>query len=86
MNAKIKDEYKIKKGRRTLVPGFFDGEYFTPCDKFTPGMVSPLAKSNSYVMVSEECDSLKSDSYVKAIPTKFAFTSKRIVDLVSKPR
>lgn len=83
IKAKMKNDYKIRKGRRSLVPGFFDGEFFTPCDKFAPGMVSPLASSNSYIMIDEECEGLESGSVVKIISTRFSFTKQKAVNLVS---
>ncbi len=83
IKAKMKNDYKIRKGRRSLIPGFFDGEFFTPCNKFAPGMVSPLATSNSYIMISEECGGLLASEEVKIISTRFSFTSKNNVNLVS---
>lgn len=85
IKAKVKDDYKLKKGRRTLLPGYFDGETFKACDKVAPGMILPLATSNSYIMVDESIDFLKSGSSVKVIPTRFSFTSKKEVDLITKP-
>lgn len=84
INAKMNNDYKIKKGRRTLIPGNFDGKYFIPCNNFAPGMVLPLAISNSYIMVDENIDFLKSESIVKVISTRFSFNSKEKTDLVSK--
>ena len=81
--AKMRDDYKLRAGRRSLVPGFFDGEYFTVCEQFAPGMVSPLAYGNAYIMIDEECDFLAEDSYVKVISTKFNFTAKEPRNLVS---
>ncbi len=83
IKAKLKDDYKIKKGRRTLVPGYFDGEFFKPCEKFAPGMVSPLASSNGYIMIDENCSILEAGLSVKVIPTTFSFTSKEQVSLVT---
>ena len=84
ISAKMRDSYKIKKGRRTLVPGFFDGEFFEPCPNFTPGMVSPLANSNSYIMIDGSCGSLEKNSLVQILPTHFSFTSCEQKSLVSK--
>ncbi len=84
INAKLKNDYKLKAGRRTLVPGFFDGEYFEVCEHFAPGMVSPLAKSNSYIMIGEECEFLKAQSILKVIPISFRFTSRELKSLVSR--
>ena len=84
ITAKMKEDYKIKAGKRTLIPGFFDGEFFKPCEKFAPGMVSPLAVANAYIIVDEACGFLACGSNIKIIPTRFSFTSKEKVDLVSK--
>ncbi|MEA2099183.1 MAG: molybdopterin molybdotransferase MoeA [Campylobacterota bacterium] len=83
IKAKIKDDYKLRAGRRNLVPGFFDGEFFTPCENFAPGMVSPLADSNSYIMISENCELLEKESFVKIIPIRFSFNTKEQVSLVT---
>ena len=83
IKTKMKVDYKLKVGRRTLVPGYFDGETFNPCEKFAPGMVSPLANSNAFIMISEKCSSLSKDDEVKVIPTRFIFTSCKNKSLVS---
>ena len=83
IKAKMKINYKLKAGRRTLVPGFFDGEFFTPHAKFAPGMVSPLATSNSYIMVDENCGFLACGKEVKVISTRFEFSSKEKVSLIT---
>ncbi len=49
INAKLKLPYTSRPGRNTLVPGHFDGESFLVCDKYAPGMVSPLAKGNALI-------------------------------------
>jgi len=66
----------IKGGRRTLIPGHFDGTEFTPYDKFSPGMITPLSLSNAYIIVGENCGVIKKGSRIKVIPTRFSFTSK----------
>jgi len=84
ISSKMKADYKFRAGKKTLVPGNYDGEFFLACDKFAPGMVSPLATSNSYIIIDETCSNLASGDCVKVIPTKFSFTSKKKVDLVTK--
>ncbi len=84
ITAKMKEDYRVKAGIRTLIPGSFDGVFFKPCEKFAPGMVSPLAISNCYIMVDETCSFLACESSVKIIPTRFSFRSQERVDLVSK--
>jgi len=83
ITTKIADDYKLKLGRRTLVPGFFDGNSFEPYKKFAPGMISPLAKSNSYIIIDENCGFLEKESVIKIIPTRFSFTCSESVNLVS---
>ena len=83
IEAKISQDYKIKKGRRTLVPGNFNGVSFTPYEKFAPGMISPLAKSNAYIIIDDNCDFLPKDSLVKILPTRFPFTSEEQTSLIT---
>ena len=81
--AKMKQTFTLRAGRRTLVPGFFDGEYFTVCEHYSPGMVSPLAASNAFVMISEACEKIEKDASVKLISTKFSFTGEEQKQLIS---
>jgi len=83
INAKIKSDYKLRAGRRSLVPGFFDGEFFSVCENFAPGMVSPLAYGNSFIMIDEKCDFLKEGSEVKVVSTRFSFVTREPKSLVS---
>ncbi|MDF1877466.1 molybdopterin molybdotransferase MoeA [Sulfurimonas sp. SAG-AH-194-L11] len=83
IKAKMKSDYGVRGGRRSLIPGVFDGEFFTPCEHFAPGMVSPLGYANSYIMIDESCKSLAQESDVKVISTKFNFTSAEYKSLVS---
>lgn len=84
ITATMQEEYKLKKGRRSLVPGFYNGESFMACKKFAPGMVRPLSTSNCFIMVDEACEVLEVGAKVKIISTRFAFTCHERVDLVSK--
>ncbi|MEA3227850.1 MAG: gephyrin-like molybdotransferase Glp [Campylobacterota bacterium] len=81
--AKMKDNYRLRAGRRSLVPGFFDGEYFQVCEKFAPGMVSPLANSNGYIMIDENSTLLEKDSSVNFISTQFNFRTTHKTTLIS---
>jgi len=83
INAKMQDDYKVRAGRRSLIPGYFDGEFFTVCENFAPGMVSPLGFANAFIMLSEECSFIKKDAIVKIISTKFDFTSDKPKSLIS---
>ncbi len=77
-------EFTCKPGRRALVPGYYDGQCFKPCQKFAPGMVSPLATSNAFMMIDERVSHLKPNSRVKIIPTHFTLYSPTQQDLVTR--
>ncbi len=78
LHVKLHSDFKTKSGRRSLVPGWYDGESFKPCEKFAPGMVSPLATSNGIMMIDESVAELKSGTTIKIIPTQFTlYTSKQ---------
>lgn len=70
--AEIDEDYPVKPGRRTLIPGFYDGRFFKPSEKFAPGMVSPLAKANGFIMIDEAIAKLTKGASVKVIPTRFS--------------
>lgn len=83
IHAKMQTDYPLKSGRRALIPGFFDGEYFVPCEQYAPGMISPLAFANGFIMVDKECSVLEKNSSVKLISTKFSFYAKEPKELIS---
>lgn len=84
IESKMMVDYPIRSGRRSIVPGFFDGREFMPHKNFSPGMVSPLAISNAFIIIEESCEILKKGCKVKIIPTRFSFTSKEYSDLLSR--
>jgi molybdopterin molybdotransferase len=83
IKAKIRDDYKFKKGRFSLIAGNFDGEFFEPCHKFAPGMVTPLAKSNSYIITDDKTDIFEQNQEVKIISTTFDFSDDIKQNLIS---
>ncbi len=83
IETKIAGDYVIKGGRTSLMPGFFDGMTFRMYDKFSPGMISPLAVSNSYIIVDENCRELKKEDCVKIVATRFSFNSKEQRELLN---
>jgi len=84
MQAKLKEPYKSRPGRNTLVPGIYDGETFQVCEKYAPGMVSPLAKSNAVIFVDASVSELDAGAPVKVIPTRFSFNSSQPRSLFTK--
>ena len=83
IKAKIQKDYTVRPGRRTLIPGYFDGEYFEVCEHYAPGMISPLAFANAFIIVDADCEKLEKEQTVAIISTKYAFTSNSFVHLIS---
>ena len=84
IKAKMKTDYKLRAGRRAVTPGYFDGEFFSVCESFSPGMISPLAEANAFIVISEDCGFLAEGSEVKVISTKFSFNSAAFEEFVSQ--
>lgn len=71
--AKMGKKLNNKKGRTTIIPGFFDGEYFTASEKRAAGMVGVLHKCNSIMVLNKQNDSLEKDALVKILPITWKF-------------
>lgn len=83
ITTKIKNSFAMKKGRRSLIPGWFDGEVFEPCAVFGPGMILPLSVANAFMMVDETVDRFDANSEVKIIPTRWSMGSEIQKSLVT---
>lgn len=86
ITARMKHDLSLRPGRRSLQPGYFDGTFFSVCKKFAPGMVTPLARSNGFIMVDESCDALSAGECVRFFPTRFEWRSALQVELTSPCR
>ena len=69
------EPFKMKKGRRSLIPGWVNGASFTPSEKFGPGMVLPLSRANAFMMVDASVEGFEKGSSVKIIPTRWCMSS-----------
>ena len=83
IETKMGEEFTLKAGRRTLIPGYFNGKEFMPQKKYSPGMITPLAVSNCYIIIESSCEILKKGCSVKVISTKFQFNSKEKQNLIN---
>jgi len=75
ITTRIAEPFKMKKGRRSLIPGWFDGAAFTPSPVFGPGMVLPLSRANSFMIVDSVVEEFSENSTIKIIPTRWCMTS-----------
>jgi len=71
--AKMGSKLNNKKGRTTIIPGFFDGEYFTASEKRAAGMVGVLHKCNSIMVLNKQNESLEKEAIVKILPITWKF-------------
>lgn len=81
--GKLQNNFKTKKGRITIIPGFFDGEYFEISQNRSPGMVSTLSKCNSMILIDENVETLSKDSLVKILPINWKFFSDKKKDILT---
>ena len=81
--GKLKDDFKTKKGRITLIPGFFDGEYFEISQKKSPGMVSTLSTCNSMIIIDDLVENVKKDCLIKILPINWKFFSDKKKDIIT---
>lgn len=73
IKTKISQDLNNKKGRITIIPGYFDGEFFNPSKKRSPGMVSVLSHCNSMIVLDSEVECLKENVSVKVLPINWKF-------------
>ena len=83
ITSKMGEELKNKKGRITIIPGFFNGENFVSEQKRSPGMVSTLSRCNSVIVLDENVSKLQKDSTIKILPINWKFFSKNSKDFLT---
>lgn len=83
INAKLGEDFKNKKGRITIVPGDFDGQYFISEQKRSPGMVSTLSRCNALMILDENVSNLKKDANIKILPINWNFFDKKNKDFLT---
>lgn len=83
ITTRISEPFTMKKGRRSLIPGWFDGAAFTPSPKFGPGMVLPLSRANAFMMVDASVEGFETGSEVKVIPTRWCMSSDQQNSLIT---
>lgn len=81
--AKMNESLKNKPGRTTIIPGYFNGEYFTASSKRSPGMVNVLTHCNSMIVLDEKVEQIKKDKTVKILPINWAFFTDELKDYLT---
>lgn len=80
--GKLKDDFRTKKGKITIIPGLFDGEFFHISEKRSPGMVNVLSSCNSMIVINDDIEILKKDSILKILPINWKFFTKKKKDFI----
>ncbi|MGM0518828.1 MAG: molybdopterin molybdotransferase MoeA [Campylobacterota bacterium] len=73
IETKLSHDFENKKGRVTILPGYFDGEAFTISQNRSPGMVSTLSSCNAITIFDSEVTKLDKDTKIKVLPIKWNF-------------
>ncbi|AXX91354.1 molybdopterin molybdenumtransferase MoeA [Malaciobacter molluscorum LMG 25693] len=82
--GKLSNKLEIKKGKYTIIPGMFDGEYFHVIEKRSPGMVNVLSKANSMIVLDDEIEKLPKDYMLKILPINWKFFTDIKKDFITK--
>jgi len=56
-----------------VIPGFYNGRFFTPAEKFAPGMVNVLNHCNGMVILDAKTDEIKKGGKVNFLPMRWDF-------------
>lgn len=82
--TKMGESLKIKKGKNTVISGYFDGEFFYPSKKRSPGMVSVLDGANGFILSDRERDSFSQGETIKFIPIDWNFRAKEFKEFITE--
>ncbi len=80
----MKDDFILKGGKNAVLLGTFDGQSFMPLKPQMPGMVSPLALSDAFILITPEITKLPKGKQVFMLPIKWEFTSEKIENLFTE--
>ncbi len=82
--AKMKDDFSQRAGKFTVIPGYYDGEYFAPIEKRSPGMVSPLAQSNTIMITDDKVAEINNGEEILLIPTRWQLCTKEKSEIITR--
>ncbi len=83
IQTKLKNNLKNKKGKMTIIPGYFDGTCFEVSEKRNPGMVSTLSTANSIMILDENVQYLKNKQDIKILPINWNFFTQKQKDFLT---
>ncbi len=80
ITTRLRDNYKFKAGKYTVILGEWDGDTFKPLDNQKSGMVSPLDRADGMIVITPDVNLLEKDKMVKMIPIKISMESSKKCD------
>jgi molybdopterin molybdotransferase len=83
INSKISQSFTLNRPTDTVLPGYFDGQSFTPAHKFAPGNVNVLNHCNGMIIIDKTTKELKENDLVKFLPINWEFLKKDFVKFTS---
>jgi molybdopterin molybdotransferase len=84
LKAKMKEDFSQRAGKYTVVPGYYDGEFFAPIAKRSPGMISPLAQSNAFMITDDKIAEIEKGKTVLLIPTRWQMCTQEKSEIITK--
>ena len=79
----ISSDIALNTKRATLLPGYFNGCSFKVSQKYSSGMIKPLAASNGFIIVDKNIKKLTANQKVKFIPITYNITTKSQSDIIT---
>lgn len=83
IETKLKTDLTNRKGRITIIPGFFDGMSFELENKRSPGMVSTLSRCNSILVLDENVSKIEKNRLIKILPINWKFFTDKEKDFLT---
>lgn len=77
----MKNDFNVKGGKTAVLLGMFDAQGFMPLKPQMPGMVSPLAKSDGFILITPEVTALPKGKVVSLLPIKWECTSEVVEEI-----
>ncbi len=83
IQSKLNEDFSLRKGRTTIIPGNFNGDSFEISKKRSPGMVSTLSSCNSMIIIDESVEKLDKNSLIKILPINWKFFTNKKKDFLT---
>ena len=70
ITTKMREDYKLRGGRYSVILGEWDGDSFMPIKNQKPGMISPLDRADGMVVTTPTINFFSRNQIIKMIPIK----------------